>query len=155
MAERRVAKLEEQMARMRSPAQELKHRPRNRGLRGQQAAPLIPQPLQVGADEQRRDGPCRGHPNGARLLLVHSQCWCKVLFGPFFLAPALHNTPASFLQMTIARYPTGNKITDRVAVTRIHNTQCKHTLECTASPLHKQISPRCVQRLQNNPDDTI
>ena len=90
---------------------------------------------------------CRGHPNGARLPLVHSQCWCKLLFGPFFLAPALHNTPASFLQTTTARYPTGNKITDRVAVTRIHNTPRKHTLERTASPLHKQISPRCVQRV--------
>ena len=89
---------------------------------------------------------CRGHPNGARLPLVHSQCWCKLLFGPFFLAPALHNTPASFLQTTTARYPTGNKITDRVAVTRIHNTPRKHTLERTASPLHKQVSPRCVQR---------
>ena len=46
---------------------------------------------------------CRGHPTGARLPLVHSQCWCRLLFGPFFLAPALHNTPASFLQTTIAQ----------------------------------------------------
>ena len=39
------------MARMRPPAQELEQRP---GNRGQQAAPMIPRPLQVGAGEQRR-----------------------------------------------------------------------------------------------------
>ena len=53
LAERRVAELEQQMARMRSLAQELEHR---QGLRGQQTAPLIPRPLQVGAGEQRRPG---------------------------------------------------------------------------------------------------
>ena len=50
MAERRVAELEAQMARMRPPAQELERRHR---LRGQQAAPMIPRPLQMGASEQR------------------------------------------------------------------------------------------------------
>ena len=87
---------------------------------------------------------CRGHPYGARLPPVHLQCWYKLLVGPFFLAPALHNPPASFLQMTTTRYHTGNRITDRVAVTRILNTQCKHTLERPTFPQHKQISPRCV-----------
>ena len=53
------------------------------------------------------------------------------------------------------RNSTGNRITNRVVVTRIH-AQCKHThtLERTASPKRKQNSPRCVQK-QNNPDDTI
>ena len=51
LAERRVAELEALMARMRSPAQELEQR---QGNRGQQAAPMIPRPLQVGAGEQRR-----------------------------------------------------------------------------------------------------
>ena len=52
------------------------------------------------------------------------------------------------------RNSTGNRITDRVVVTRIH-AQCKHTHTGTHSvPKHEQISPRCVQQ-QNNPDDTI
>ena len=66
MAERRVAELEEQMARMRSPAQELEHRLGNRGLHGQQAAPLIPRPLQVRAGEQRRDGQPQMATNGVQ-----------------------------------------------------------------------------------------
>ena len=49
MAERRVAKLEQQMARMRPPAQELEQR---QSFRGQQAAPMLPRPLQVGANAQ-------------------------------------------------------------------------------------------------------
>ena len=52
------------------------------------------------------------------------------------------------------RNSTGNRITDRVVVTRIH-AQCKHTHTGTHSvPKHEQISPRCVQQ-QNNPDDTL
>ena len=51
------------------------------------------------------------------------------------------------------RNSTGNRITDRVVVTRIH-AQCKHTHTGTHSvPRHAQISQRCVQQ-QNNPDDT-
>ena len=51
MAERRVAELEQQMARMRPPAQELEQR---QSFRGQQAAPMLPRPLQVGANAQRQ-----------------------------------------------------------------------------------------------------
>ena len=60
LAKRKVAELEAQMARMRSPAQELEQR---QGNQGQQAAPMIPRPLQVGVGEERRpmgdrrDGP--------------------------------------------------------------------------------------------------
>ena len=50
LAECRIAKLEAQMARMRPPAQELEQRP---GNRGQQAAPMIPRPLQTGAGVQQ------------------------------------------------------------------------------------------------------
>ena len=46
--------LEAQMARMRPPAQELEQ---EHEFRGQQAAPMIPRPLQVGASEQQ-------HPMG-------------------------------------------------------------------------------------------
>ena len=56
LAEQRVAELEEHMARMHSLAQELEqygYRQGNRGLRGQQAAPMIPQTLQVRISEQR------------------------------------------------------------------------------------------------------
>ena len=109
--------------------------------------PSVPSFLRLTTTSNRLWAPkpnCRGHPNGARLPLVHSQCWCELLFGPFFLAPALHNPPASFLQTTTTRYHTGNRITDRVAVARIHNTRCKHTLERPAFPQHKQNSPRCV-----------
>ena len=49
MAERRVAELEQQMAKMRPPAQELEQR---QNFRGQQAAPMFPRPLQVGANAQ-------------------------------------------------------------------------------------------------------
>ena len=51
LVERRVAELEQQMARMRPPAQELEQR---QSLRGQQAASMLPRPLQVGADAQRQ-----------------------------------------------------------------------------------------------------
>ena len=56
LAERRIAELEAQVARMRPPAQELGRRYESRG---QQAAPMIPRPLQVGASEQQ-------HPMGTR-----------------------------------------------------------------------------------------
>ena len=56
LAELRIAELEAQMARMRSPAQELGQRYETQG---QQAAPMIPRPLQVGATEQQ-------HPMGTR-----------------------------------------------------------------------------------------
>ena len=46
LAERRIAELEAQMARMRPPAQELG---RQYAPRGQQTVPMIPRPLQVGA----------------------------------------------------------------------------------------------------------
>ena len=51
MAERRVAELEQQMARMHPLAQELEQR---QSFRGQQAAPMLPRPLQVGANAQRQ-----------------------------------------------------------------------------------------------------
>ena len=51
MAERQVAELEQQMAKMRPPAQELEQR---QSFRGQQAAPMLPRPLQVGANAQRQ-----------------------------------------------------------------------------------------------------
>ena len=51
MPERRVAELEQQMARMRPPAQELEQR---QSFRGQQAAPMLLRPLQVGANAQRQ-----------------------------------------------------------------------------------------------------
>ena len=50
LAERKIAELEAQMARMRPLAQELGQRHESRG---QQVAPMIPRPLQVGASEQR------------------------------------------------------------------------------------------------------
>ena len=97
---------------------------------------------------------CRGHPNGARLPLVHSQCWCKLLFGPFFLAPALHNTPASFLQTTMAQL---HRQQDHRQGCRHKDTRTMQTHTHTGThsvPRHEQISQRCVQQ-QNNPDDTL
>ena len=98
---------------------------------------------------------CCGHHTGARLPLVHSQCWYKLLFGPFVLAPALHNTPASFLQMTMAQL---HRQQDHRQGCRHKDTRTMQTHTHTGThsvPRHAQISQRCVRLLQNNPDDTI
>ena len=50
MAERRIAELEAQMASIRPPAQRLVQQ---HSARGQQAAPMLPRPLQMGAIAQR------------------------------------------------------------------------------------------------------
>ena len=50
MAERRIAELEAQMASLRPPAQRLAQQ---QSLGGQQTAPMLPRPLQMGAMTQR------------------------------------------------------------------------------------------------------
>ena len=54
----------------------------------------------------RESGPsffthCCGHPNGARLPLVHTQCWCKLLFDPF-------SPGSNFAQSTCKLPPNDN-----------------------------------------------
>ena len=73
---------------------------------------------------------------------------------PFVLAPALHNTPASFLQTTMAQL---HRQQDHRQGCRHKDTRTMqtHTRWNAQRPQTRTDFPKVCSKLQNNPDDTI